>query len=456
MRRTVGSVFLLALTCAAPSSSKIDLTDVSVFVCHHAFLQSFDPHLSDGPLRLSGISCAGAVSSSFSHAMLSPDGAAIANWTWSHPGALVVAPLDRPGEVSVPNKAAFRNFAGGSRGRGATLDAVAWASDSKSLWSVRQDIAGGGWATSGLTPIKVGLDGSVQDLPTLRHPAGPVDGLLWAGGNGLAVVQFGWRGDSYRPEREDKNPTLAMVDAATGKILEALPARDVAAFRNRTNMFGVNYAIDHADAVVLPDGRIRIVIRTAPWATTVDTEEGKRRAETVKHSGTWIVWTQGEAPREWTDSYSGEHDYAQAVLSPDGSKLLAIRPLQPKGTLIFDCDDCNVPPPTPVSGPVAELIDLATQRVLWSVPATANQFWSQRSRPAISPDGSFALIELPPQNNRRPIALLDMRNGAIVQMMAPSSVGSYPDNFGFIPNGGGAWLNVGNQVLRFTWKPLAN
>ena len=101
----------------------------------------------------------------------------------------------------------FRNFAGIGGSHGTAPDSLAWATDSRSLWSVRQRIVSpGGWALSGLIPISIGHDGTIRELPALHHPAGPLDGILWVGGDGLALAQFGTHGGYYRPPHDDICP----------------------------------------------------------------------------------------------------------------------------------------------------------------------------------------------------------------------------------------------------------
>jgi len=401
-----------------------------------------------GPLRLLFVACVDLGSGQVGHEdpLLSPDGRSVARWQNGSPAPIDIARIGRPGRVSVPARVTFRNFALFGGDFGTAPDALAWASDSRSLWTVRQRVASpGGWAHGGLVPVSIGRDGAVRDLPALRHPAGQLDAILWAGGRGLAIAQFGTRGGSYRPSHGDPAPTLAMVDAARGRVLEELPAARIAGLTERVR---AEIAMaSGATATILRDGRIRAVLQFGRWGERPAGTPPDR--ERIVHPGMWLVWTQGQAPRIWPAPFPDDR-HNPLALSPDGSKLLVVRPLQPDGVQT----DCRIPcrrppppPPTPVSGPVAELIDIASRRVLWRVPARAAQFWRQSAPPVISQDGRHALIELPPEGDRAPIALIDMRTGRIVQRIAPFHIWTYKHSFGFTAGGRRAWVSVGDEIL---------
>ena len=403
-----------------------------------------------GPLRLALLACVelGSGPSGHGDPIVSPDGGRIAHWQNGSPAPVEIAALGRPGLVGVPNRATFRNYAGIVDSiHGTAPDALAWAQDSRSLWAVRQRTASpGGFALAGLEPVSIGRDGRLRALPPLRHPAGPLDAIQWVGGRGLALAQFGARGGYYRPEHADPIPTLAMVDAARGRVLASLPAQSVPGLRARLRAHGL--MVSGATATVLPDGRIRAIVQFPRWGERPAGRDG----QSIMRPGLWLIWTQGEAPRQWTAPYADRFENSLA-LTPDGSKLLVVRRLQPDGVQIgcrIPCRGPPPPPPTPVDGPVAELIDVGSRRVLWRVPARAVQFWRQSAPPAIGADGRYALIEIPPNGDRAPIALIDMRTGRIVQSIAPSHTWSYKHSFGFTAGGRRAWVAVGNQVRVYT------
>jgi len=413
--------------------------------CDSDFPGQFDQGpVEPGPLRLASVSCVESGLGEAADPIVSPDGSSLARWP-THQAPMEIAALDRPGLVSLHNRVTFRNFAAG--GQGTTPDSLAWATDSRSLWGVRQRLASrGGWALSGLTSISIGRDGTIRDLPALRHPAGPLDGILWVGGDGLALAQFGTLGGSYRPPHNDISPTIAMVDAARGRVLADFPVEGIPGFAARLRAHGM--MISGATAALLSDGRIRAVVQFSRWTETPRTAAGQE-GEPIRHSGSWLVWTQGEAPRIRPTPYPGDH-HNPLALSPDGSKLLVVRPLQPDGVQVhcrIPCRGPPPPPPTPVDGSVAELIDVASGRVLWRVSARADRFWNRGSPPVIGGDGNYALIPLPPTSDRAPIALIDMRTGRIVQRIAPTLTGSYTPSFGFTAGGRRAWVEIGNVIL---------
>jgi hypothetical protein len=254
-------------------------------------------------------------------------------------------------------------------------------------------------------------------------------------------------GGYYRPEHQDPAPTLAMVDAAHGRVLDTVAASSLSRLSQRVAAWDLRAA--GATAVLLPDGRIRAVIQFSRWADRRGRAPGE---EPVMQPGWWLVWTQGEPPTEWVRP---EEDRALPLaLSPDGRLLLAVRSLQPNGIQIFDCRGCTPPPPPePVNGAVAELIDLASQRVVWRVPARALKFWGQAMAPAISPDGRYALIELPPDETRKWLALIDMHDGRIVQRFAPFQIGSYRYAASFAPDGRNLWVVSGGFLLTYSVPP---
>lgn len=418
---------------------------LEVHGCAGDFLERFDSGpVSPGPLHLVAIACLDFQSShsGVSDPILSPDGATVARWHEGTPAPIEIARIE--GErVDIPNRVSFRDFTALSNAHGSP-DALAWSGDSRTLWSVRQPtVSPSGFALGGLEPIAIGRDGTMHALPPLRHLAGPLDGLQWVGGEGRALAQFGARGGYYRPEHDDPAPTFAIVDAARGRVLASFPARSVAALRARIDAHGLRVA--GATATILPDGRIRAVIQFGQWG------ERPRDAgpgwEPIIHPPLWLSWTQGERPRVRPSPYPGER-FNHLTFTPDGAKLLLLRPLQPDDVQI----ECWVPPcpqrppPRPVTGPIAELLQASTGRVLWRLSARADRSWNQHA--AVSGDGRFALISLPPDGDRLPIALVDMRSGRILQTLAPAQSGSYRYGMGFTADGRRAWISV-HTTMRF-------
>jgi len=178
--------------------------------------------------------------------------------------------------------------------------ALAWAANSRFLWTATHDaLRPSGFATGPLRPMQAAEDGSLRPLPERQHDAGTLDALLWAGGDGLAAAQFGTRGGFYRPEHDDRAPTFALVDARRGLVLDSLPFDAIESLRGRRPGAAAHAEVSNAAAAVLPDGRVRVLLDV----------------------GSWVVWTQGEAPRVLPNPYPGEW-HSRMVLSPDGSRVL--------------------------------------------------------------------------------------------------------------------------------------
>jgi hypothetical protein len=72
----------------------------------------------------------------------------------------------------------------------------------------------------------------------------------------------------------------------------------------------------------------------------------------------------------------------------------------------------------------------------------------------VSDDGRFALIPLPPDGGRQPIALVDMGSGRILQTIAPALVGSYGYRTGFTADGQRIWASDGYMMLFFKLDPI--
>jgi len=404
--------------------------------------------MTPGPLHLTSITCQDFGADLFGAAgpHHAPDGRAVALWQGGLDMPLLIAAVGGPGRVTIPNRVVFRNFAGLGGGPGGTPDAVAWSGDSRGVFTVRQRIGRpAGWAFSGLEPVFVGRDGAVRPLPPLTHPAGPLDAILWVGGEGRALAQFGTRGNFYRPEHDDPAPTLAMVDAARGRVLQAVPTPGLPLLHDRTSAGGMRPS--GVAATLLPDGRIRAIIQFGPWADY--RQRTSPQQAPIMRPAFWLLWDQGRPPEEWPQPDANPQAMPLAF-SPGGETVLVIRSLQPNGIQISDCRRCPPPPsPEPATGPVAELVDVASRRVRWRVPSRATHFWSQTMRPAISPDGRYALIQLPSDAERQWVALIDMRNGRVLQRLSPALIGNGYPQAGFATDGRSAWL-YGSKLFAYS------
>lgn len=293
-----------------------------------------------------------------------------------------------------------------------SVHAFAWRSDSKAVWTGTHEMAQGGFPRTPLRPVQA-EDGGLTPLPALRHDAGPLDGLLWIGGDGLALAHFGTRGSFYRPAvYEDRTPTLAIVDAQRGVVLDALPFDAIESLKNRR-----------------PRTPPYVLVRDA--AATL--HRGKVRA--LLDIGEWLVWTQGEPPRVLANPYAVEM-HNRMTIAPDGNRILIGRLLRTNGGMCGRIGGCK--PGTPVEGILAALHDLDTGALVWSLRATVTND-HEFPTPAISPDGRHALIGLVPDGERLLIALVSMQDGTIVQTF-PLPGADY--TMGFARGGQTVWTHA--------------
>jgi hypothetical protein len=289
-----------------------------------------------------------------------------------------------------------------------SIPAFTWASNSQFLWTAtHESLHPSGFAKTQMQAVQTAEDGRLQPLPPLQHAAGPLDALLWADGDGLAVGQFGTRGEFYRPRRDDPNPAFAIVDAARGRVLDTLPFAAVEPLRERSRGAPPHVLVRNAAATTLPDGRVRALLSV----------------------GQWVVWTQGEAPRTMPDPYADEIGL-RMVLSPDGSRVLVGRLLRTEGSVCHRANyDCG--PGRAVEGILAAVHDLGTGRALWTIRATATADY-EFPTPAIGQNGLYALVGLMPTDAHPFI-------GKIVQIF-PSPGGDYA--MGFVRGGRSVWTHA--------------
>jgi hypothetical protein len=110
----------------------------------------------------------------------------------------------------------------------------------------------------------------------------------------------------------------------------------------------------------------------------------------------------------------------------------------------------NCPPPTPSTGPLAELYDVASGDVIWSITETAETF-SNDVPPVISPDGRYALISMPRKNQEQmfahTIALVEMNSGKVLQEIP--SWAPYQTLTGFSNDSRDAWISNGRRLATY-------
>ena len=371
-----------------------------------------------GPLTLAQIYCQIGPSHSAEGMQVAPDGNSLAYYDYYT--LLRAARLDAANAWTNyrAGLGPFVTFSANIR----SARAFTWHTSSRFLWAATYDtVRPSGFATGPMRPVRAAEDGSLQPLPELRHDAGPLDALLWAGGDGLAAAQFGSRGGLYRPEHDDPTPTFALVDAQRGLVLDGLPFETIPTLRGRPRGAAAYARVDNAAAAVLPDGRVRVLLSV----------------------GSWVVWTQGEMPRILPDPYLGELS-PRMVLSPDGSRVLVSRLHRTNGGYCIEPRGCF--PGRPVAGVLAALHDLETGRELWTIRATATNDY-EFPMPAISQDGRYALVGLMPERTNVRIALVSMDDGKVVQTIpvpggiyVTGSYGAYA--MGFARDGRTVWTSA--------------
>jgi hypothetical protein len=302
-----------------------------------------------------------------------------------------------------------------------------WASDSKFLWAAQQEKwQPSNFVKSAMQPVIVTNNEGIQLLPALQHASGPLDALLWADSDGLAVAQFGTRGEYYRPTHDDKNPSFAIVDARRGLVRDTLAFAAIEAWKDRGDRISSTTFVRDAAATKLQSGKVRVLLRVRQW----------------------VVWTEGKPPYVIPDPYADDFG-TRVVLAPDGSQVLVGRQLRTEGAFICErrpgCDR----PGRPVEGVLAALHDLETGRLLWSIRATVTADYKFPT-PAISPDARFALVGLVPDGGRPQIALVKLEDGTIVQTI-PAPGGDY--TMGFARAGLSVWTHAYGLTALYDVQP---
>lgn len=267
-----------------------------------------------------------------------------------------------------------------------------WSANSRSVLGVRQEtVVPGGFAKGPMSTVEISVDGSVRELPELVQRAGNLDGLLWVGNRGMALAEFGTKGSYYKPELDNPEPTIAIVDARRGQVIQSFEMPPSVAPGNWTLIAGVDARIDR-------NGRVFALL-----AVTGD-PDGTR----------WFQLQQGSPMRQLAIDI-GRVSPNRFAVTPDLKSVLVVHNLSATGVICEVWSQQSCPPPTPVSGTVADLRDLETGRIVWSIRGTATNF-SRGIKPAISNDGNYALIAIPPSERRsETIALISMRDGRVLQ-----------------------------------------
>lgn len=129
--------------------------------------------------------------------------------------------------------------------------------------------------------------------------------------------------------------------------------------------------------------------------------------------GQLIFWNSARGAHTLGTERAGA--LARLAISPDGRRLLVAQAL----TFISECPP-HVPCPTkPGRGESLALIDFDTGRLLWR-RTERDVGWLRPPAPVFSPDGRFAVVELPsryadPAGDHSRIGVVSMRDGRLLQ-----------------------------------------
>lgn len=412
MLRTLLNASLLLLLGESDAFAAADSTPRTNCRFPHQLALNLTP-AGAGPLTLAAVHCNSIPASPFtrSAAQVSPNARLISYY--DHNAVLRVTRLNGGGDAWTSYNAALGVFARfGSEIRSAL--AFTWDSHSSFIWTATHERAHpSGFALSPMRPARTAENGTIQLFPQIEHSAGPLDALLWAGGDGLAVAQFGTKGNLYRPEHKDPRPTFAVVNVPDGRVLDTLSFETIVSLRDKLLRIPPYILVKNVAATVLPDGHVRALLSV----------------------GEWIVWTQHQAPRTLPDPYAGEA-HQRMVLSPDGSSVLIGRLLRTDGGRCGRTGGCK--PGRPVEGILAALHDLETGKPVWTIRATVNADYEFLA-PAISDNGRFALVGLVPNDTGTLIGVVSMIDGKIVQTL-PAPGGDYA--MGFACGGRTVWTHA--------------
>jgi hypothetical protein len=296
-----------------------------------------------------------------------------------------------------------------------------WSSKSDFIWGVTQEFAlPSHFPTTPLRPIRIGRDGAVTPLKDLVSPPGELDGVLWVGGDGLALASFGLHADRYRPPHS-ADPVLAIVDFRRGAVRQQIAVKDLELAGEPHSWNGVLDTV----ATLRPDGNVRVLLRLGPPPT-------------------WFLWDVGHAPQPVTLPFADRERQVGVSFLARGDRVLVQPPLWPSGMICEHNPNC--PAPTPVTGPLAALYDLRTRHVVWQIEATAAYF-ANGVDTAVSPDGRYAIINVPPNvNDGYPrAALISLADGKILQTFrGPWNSRCHS---GFAADGRSFWLSGGTLFV---------
>ncbi|MBF0544673.1 MAG: hypothetical protein HQM08_09575 [Candidatus Riflebacteria bacterium] len=309
-----------------------------------------------------------------------------------------------------------------------------WSEDCSFVWTARREVQHPShFAISGMQAVQIFPKGETRILPPLEHPAGLLDQLLWIDNKGKAFAEFGMKGGYYRPERENPDPTFAMVDASRGSILDSFSIFKFAKEARVTINYPQAIGLANAAMTVLPDGRIKVLLD-------------------IPNIVGWVVWTQSEPPRLLANPYPQGLD-KQIAMTPDGECILVVQVLRTDGAVVSDTPGKEgYTPGKSVEGTLASLYELNTGKKLWNIAAKITRDCSGTPpAPVISDDGRFALLRIPAEEEDPYIALVSMQDGKTLQRLPiHQKMDSSANRMGFFQNG--VWTQEGYDTVLYSWE----
>ena len=94
----------------------------------------------------------------------------------------------------------------------------------------------------------------------------------------------------------------------------------------------------------------------------------------------------------------------------------------------------------------AVLHDIESGLAIWTISGRAETFGGVRAQPVIREDGRFALLPLPPNAGGNKLALVSMRDGAILQRFPGV------ESFGFARAGRVIWIEYGGLLAFYSME----
>ena len=391
------------------------------------FEQAAQPH-APGPLRLSRILCnvtrklgsdGGEVLSP------SPNGRWMAFLPWHYKRLPLrlqeMAHGSEPRDLQVTSTHYFQ--VGGQPG-------ARWNTASDAIWFAKpiSDTENGSGAVEA---VRLGLDGKLTRMPALSHSNGPLNGLFWIGGDGQAIASFRTIPPVDPQTHKILPPTYAMVDTASGQVLDSFDAKLFEALKAANADAKDFFHTGSILATKLPDGRVRALL------------DLKR----------WVLWDQGEQPR-----IVDLPQASAAELSADGKTAFLLRPNLPgednRGWFV-SCDGEGgrhgpCPKREPRDGTWASLHDVGTGKLIWALRWTFDRY-DRLSNFTVSPDGRLAVVAVLSRAdpNKHFLAVLSMRDGRVLQTLPPPR-GDY--SMGFSAGGTLVWISSWRGTLLYSTR----